>query len=48
MWNDGCIDLPSIHFRKLLCELNEKNKDSEILLNGKDSLFVSKINRIMI
>ncbi len=48
MWNDGCIELPSIYFRKLLCELNEKNKYSEILLNGKDSLFVSKINRIMI
>jgi len=47
MWNDGCVDLPSFHFRKSICELNEKNKDAEILLNGKDGFFVSKIDRTL-
>lgn len=34
MWHDGMVDLPSYNLRKALIELNPKNEESLILLNG--------------
>lgn len=32
MWSDGSIDMLSYDLRKKLCDLNEKNKNAEMLL----------------
>jgi hypothetical protein len=40
-WFDGSIDLPSIHFREKLLEINGNNMDTWILLQG-ESGYVAK------
>ena len=44
MWEDGCIDLPSHMFRKMLCELNSKNRESGIFVKTKDGYSVIKLS----
>lgn len=44
MWQDGCIDLPSHSFRKMLSELNNKNRESGIFVKTKDGYSVIKLS----
>ena len=34
-WNDGCVDLPSLRFRRELLALSPQNHDTLILLQGE-------------
>lgn len=43
MWKNGQIDLPSLAFRKAILEMNSENKDTNILLQGKEGLIVKKL-----
>ncbi len=42
-----CIDLPSLHIRETLCDLDKRNLDTEILLRSHHSFNVKK-NRVTI
>lgn len=38
MWQDnGCIDIPSFAFRKMLCSLDERNSDSLLFVMTADN-----------
>ncbi len=43
MWNDGTADLPSMAFRKQLCELHASNKETLMLLQGEDGYITKTI-----
>ena len=43
MWKNGQVDLPSLAFRKAILEMNIENKDTNILLQGKEGLIVKKL-----
>ena len=43
MWKNGQVDLPSLAFRKAILEMNSENKDTNILLQGKEGLIVKKL-----
>ena len=47
MWQDGGIDLPSMKFRKLLCELDPKNSESGIFVITADGFSVIKTENTM-
>lgn len=47
MWQDGGIDLPSMAFRKLLCELDPKNGESGIFVSTADGFSVIKTENTM-
>ena len=48
MWEGGFIDVPSHGFIKALCNLNDKNKETQILLQGKENTFhIKKISNII-
>ena len=35
VWKNGCVDVPSYDFRKMLCRLNIENKNAAIFLVGE-------------
>ena len=35
VWKNGCVDIPSYDFRKMLCRLNIENKNAAIFLMGE-------------
>ena len=43
IWKNGQVDLPSLAFRKAILEMNSENKDTNILLQGKEGLIVKKL-----
>ena len=48
MWEGGFIDVPSHSFMKVLCNLNDKNKETHILLRGVENAFlIKKISNII-
>ena len=42
-WFDGSIDLPSIHFREKLLEINGNNADTWILLQGESGYIARQL-----
>lgn len=38
MWQDGGIDIPSVAFRKMLCDLNKENSNSVLLIKTLDGI----------
>lgn len=36
MWSNGCLDLPSMHLRKHLVEINSENEHTLMLLQATD------------
>ena len=48
MWEGGFIDVPSHSFMKALCNLNDENKETQILLRGAENAFlIKKISNII-
>ena len=48
MWRGKHIDVPSYKFMKTLCDLNNKNKDTQILLRGAENTYhIKKISNII-
>jgi hypothetical protein len=47
MWKDGGVDLPSLAFRKALVEMDEYNKNTEVVLQGKDGYLIKKLSVTM-
>ncbi|MBR6564013.1 MAG: hypothetical protein IKK71_01035 [Clostridia bacterium] len=47
MWKDGGIDLASFAFRKALVEMDEHNKNTDILLQGKEDYLIKKLGLTM-
>ena len=43
LWHDGWPDLPSLHFRKGLLEINGNNEDAGILLQGEHRYLVKSL-----
>ena len=44
LWKDGGADLPSIRFRKALLEMDGRNGDTQMLLQGKNGYIIKKIS----
>jgi len=42
-WFGGTFDMPSYHFRKKLCELNENNEKAHMLLSGENRYILKSI-----
>ena len=42
MWSGKHIDVPSYKFMKMLCDLNNKNKETQILLRGAGNMYIIK------
>ena len=40
---ETAVDIPPYHMRKKLCEINEKNFDAEIFMQGEDGLYLKKM-----
>jgi hypothetical protein len=47
MWKDGGVDLPSLTFRKALVEMDEYNKNTEVVLQGKDGYLIKRLSVTM-
>ena len=47
MWQDGCIDIPSWAFRKMLCSLDPKNADARLFVTTKNGVSVIKLANTM-
>ncbi len=47
VWKDGCIDLASLKFRNALIEMDEYNKTTDVLLQGKEGSLVKKLAATM-
>ena len=47
MWADGNIDLPSFDFRKMLCEVSEKNIDTQIFVMTQNGVALKKLEATM-
>ena len=48
MWSGKYIDVPSYKFMKTLCTLNDKNKETQILLRGAENTYsIKKISSII-
>ena len=47
MWKTGQVDLPSLAFRKAILEMNSENKDTNILLQGKEGFIIKKLSETM-
>ena len=48
VWEGGAIDVPPYRFMKALCELNDENKNTQILLNGGNGSYIIKSIRNII
>ena len=44
VWKGGQIDLPSYPFRKALLTMDERNCDTELILQGKDGVITKKLS----
>ncbi len=47
IWGNGGIDMPSYHFRRLLCDRNITNLNASILLIGKNKLVIKTLGETM-
>ncbi len=47
MWKDGGVDLPSVTFRNALVKMDEYNKSTEVVLQGKDGYLIKKLSVTM-
>ena len=47
MWEDGNIDLPSIDFRKMLCEASAKNTETQIFVMTQNGTALKKLGSTM-
>ena len=47
VWKNGQLDLPSYQLRQALIQLNENNKDADIILQGMDGYIIKKISQTM-
>ncbi|MBQ7034562.1 MAG: hypothetical protein IJN34_02375 [Clostridia bacterium] len=47
IWKNGQIDLPSLRFRQRMIALNENNKDTDMILQGKDGYIIKKVSQTM-
>ena len=48
MWSGKHIDVPSHKFMKTLCNLNDENKETQILLRGAENTYhIKKISNII-
>ena len=47
MWQDGCIDVPSFAFRKMLCDADGQNSDATVFVMTKDGPAAVKLESIM-
>ena len=48
MWEGGAIDVPAHNFLKILYSLNDKNKETQILLRGAENTYhIKKISNII-
>ena len=47
MWEDGNIDLPSIGFRKMLCEASAKNTETQIFVMTQNGAALKKLGSTM-
>lgn len=48
MWKDGGIDLSSITFRNALVKMDEYNKNTDIILQGKDGYLIKRLSVTML
>ncbi|MBD5461392.1 MAG: hypothetical protein HDR26_10695 [Lachnospiraceae bacterium] len=46
LWANGNIDIPSFHFRKLLCDANCLTSETEILLQSVDGYIIKTYSQI--
>ena len=46
VWKGGQIDLPSYQFRKALLAMNAQNRDTELILQGKDKIISKKLSQV--
>ena len=46
VWKGGQIDLPSYQFRKALLALDERNRDAELILQGKGGVITKKLSAV--
>ena len=46
-WKNGCVDLPSYDFRKMLCRMNIENKNAAIFLMGEAGYNVQPLGATM-
>ena len=47
IWHDGCVDLPSYSFRKMLLELNPKNEEAKIVFPKENGWFSRSVKSTM-
>ena len=47
VWKNGCVDVPSYDFRKMLCRLNIENKNAAIFLMGEAGYHVKSLDTTM-
>jgi len=47
MWQDGCIDIPSRTFRKMLCAMNPQNADALLFVMTPNGVSVVKLANTM-
>ena len=45
--SDGCVDIPSYDFRKMLCRMNTENKNAAIFLMGEAGYGVKSLGATM-
>ncbi len=47
MWQDGNVDVPSMHFRKKLCDLDPLNENAEIFVRTRDGFSAVKLKNTL-
>ena len=47
VWKNGCVDIPSYDFRKMLCRMNLENKNTAIFLMGEAGYHVKSLDTTM-
>lgn len=47
VWHDGCVDLPSYSFRKMLLELNPENEEAKIVFPKENGWFSRSVKSTM-
>ena len=47
LWNDFQLDVPSLHFRKLLLKINPANAETLFLLNGGEGLTAKALKAML-
>lgn len=45
LWDGGPLDISSYYFRKKLCDLNENNKNAEMLLEGENEYHIRTVEQ---